>query len=115
MAPIKKKKNYIKTHSRMKREHSASCREWLGKTNKFVSSLHPTGSNQTNQKFTLGNQASGVSHTSSIRQDKVKKKPNQTMAGVLPLAALIIILTSSLVRKHRSPISKVTDVALQNH
>lgn len=99
----------------MKREHRASCREWLGKNNKFVSSLHSIGSNQINQKFTLGNRASGVSRTSSIRQDKVKKKPNQTMAGVLPLAALTIILTSSSVRKHGSPISKVTDVALQNH
>ena len=113
----------LKNDPRQKKLHKNSFKDeegaqsqlqgMVGKNNKFVSSLHSTGSNQINQKFTLGNQASGVSRTNSIRQDKVKKKPNQTMAGVLPLAAVTIILSSSLVRKHGSPISKVTDVALE--
>lgn len=35
--------------------------------------------------------------------------------GVLPSAALVSILTRSLVREHGRPISKVTHVVLQNH
>lgn len=44
-----------------------------------------------------------------------KKESKADRHGVLPSAALVSILTRSLVREHGRPIAKVTHVVLQNH
>ena len=74
--------------------------------------MYPTESNRIHQKAAFGHQASGVGHISSIGQDKVSESPEQAVTESLLSAALVTVLTCSVVNRHEGPTSRVTAVLL---
>ena len=82
-----------------------------GKEIKVVLSLNPTEPKQIKQVI-FGNQASGVGRVRSIRQHKVNKNPNQTIAESAP-GRPGNRLTCSFVKGHGGPISEATPVGFR--